>query len=136
MNLADPFAILRLRDIPCKHVGKFLPVTVSRLPTRCHNKEPQLADKIKLVFDLGYAILLLRIDERKIYPVRVTEVILLRVSTLYPGTKKRSEDLPLVVWPGFGRFRLRFCRVSNFRASVMVFHQHKSARLLQAGART
>jgi len=107
MNLADPFAILRLRDIPCKHVGKFLPVTVSRLPTRCHNKEPQLADKIKLVFDLGYAILLLRIDERKIYPVRVTEVLLLRISTPFPSSKKAAEDLPVVLWPDIALFPLR-----------------------------
>src|ERR1041385_6171596 len=106
MNLADPFAILRLRDIPCKHVGKFLPGTVSRLPTPVPQRA-QLADKIKLVFDLGYAILLLRIDERKIYPVRVTEVLLLRISTPFPSSKKAAEDLPVVLWPDFALFRLR-----------------------------
>jgi len=67
----------------------------------------QLADKIKLVFDLGYAILLLRIDERKIYPVRVTEVLLLRISTPFPSSKKAAEDLPVVLWPDFALFRLR-----------------------------
>jgi hypothetical protein len=106
MNLADPFAILRLRDIPCKHVGKFLPVTVSRLPTPVPQRA-QLADKIKLVFEPGYAILLLRIDERKIYPVRVTEVLLLRISTPFPSSKKAAEDLPVVLWPDFALFRLR-----------------------------
>ena len=117
--------------------------TELRLPTICQNKqiglcqtEPEPADKIKLVFDLECATLFSRIDERKIHPVGVTEVILLRVSTLFPGHKKRSEDLPLVVWPGFVLFCLRFYRVSNFRASVMVFHQYKSARLLQSDART
>ena len=67
----------------------------------------QLADKIKLVFEPGYAILLLRIDERKIYPVRVTEVLLLRISTPFPSSKKAAEDLPVVLWPDFALFRLR-----------------------------
>ena len=117
--------------------------TELRLPTTCQKKQikafvklNRTADKIKLVFDLECATLFPHIDERKIHPVRVTEVILLRISTLFPGTKKRSEDLPLMVWPGFVLFCLRFYRVSNFRASVMVFHQYKSARLLQADART
>ena len=116
--------------------------TELRLPTICQSKQislcqtPKPADKITLVFDLECANLWPHIDERKIHPVRVTEVILFRVSTLFPGTKKSPEDLPFVVWPSFVLFCLRFYRVSNFRASVMVFHQHKSARLLQGGART
>jgi len=107
MNLADPFAILRLRDIPCKHVGKFLPGTVRSAADPVPQQRAQLADKIKLVFDLGYAILLLRIDERKIYPVRVTEVLLLRISTPFPSSKKAAEDLPVVLWPDIALFPLR-----------------------------
>jgi len=107
MNLADPFAILRLRDIPCKHVGKFLPGTVRSAADPVPQQRAQLADKIKLVFEPGYAILLLRIDERKIYPVRVTEVLLLRISTPFPSSKKAAEDLSVVLWPDIALFRLR-----------------------------
>ena len=79
---------------------------------------------------------MLRIDEWKIHPVRVTEILLLRVSTLFSGTKKATEDLPFLVWPNFALFRRRFYRISNIRASVMVFHQYKSPCLLQAGTRS
>ena len=87
--------------------------TELRLPTICQSKQislcqtPKPADKITLVFDLECANLWPHIDERKIHPVRVTEVLLLRISTPFPSSKKAAEDLPVVLWPDFALFRLR-----------------------------
>jgi hypothetical protein len=99
-QFVNPLAILRLRDIPCKLVGKFLPsyrASAATAKKQTFVKLDEPADKIKLVFNLGYAILMLRIDEWKIHPVRVTEILLLHVSTLFSGTKKAAKDLPLLV---------------------------------------
>jgi hypothetical protein len=89
--------------------------TEVRLPPVCQNKrlalrqtEPKPADKITLVFDVECATLFARIDEWKIHPLRVTEILLLRVSTLFSGTKKAAEDLPRLAWLHFAFFRRRF----------------------------
>jgi hypothetical protein len=100
--------------------------TELRLPTSCQKQQISLAntrnsDKITLVFDLECATLFPHIDERKIHPVRVTEVILLRVSTLLPALKRGLKIC--LLWFGLVLvfFVCVFSRVSNFRASVMVF---------------
>ena len=106
---------MRLRDHPRKHEGKFLPghggsaapcLPEQRLALR--RTEPKPADKITLVFDVECATLFPRIDEWKIHPLRLTEILLLRVSTLFSGTKKAAEDLPRLAWLHFAFFRRRF----------------------------